>query len=860
MQAFQVEDGGRTLVRYREYGEKEWRTSRVEPYFYVAHDEGYSLPPHIDGRVERDVDVRAYDGTRLDRVVLESTRDVRGDGDSPGARDVADNHYEADIPFERRFYIDEVEEGFRDADPNVLHVDIEVDSSGAVPDPMDATERVVSIAAYSTEWETHLDLLLAPGPGALSSGGHDVRRDDKGRHYIEPEWAADPGNPENERVFVFREESDMLSAFANVVRRSSVEVLTGWNFEEFDAAYLINRMAAVDGCDNSELSQLGESYTRAWSSKDGRRHIKAVIKGVDVFDMMVAYKRQKRRDSPPSWSLADVARHEGLEVEKIGVDSSRIGELWREDPAAVMEYNRRDAYLTHLLAERMETFDQFLTFHRELAVPQPDTTKNSVLVEMYVMSRAPEWDIPNNEIILDSKTTNENDFEGGRTEDPVPGAYENVFSVDVTSEYPNWIRAANLSKETVVLPGDERFGSPQNIRPPEMEDGQRIEFLPHAERLGILPRATDEIMELKEAGTRRRDAAKPGTLEYELADDARTTAKELANSLQGVSGMETHRLSSNEVAASITALGRETVGFMKRVGEEMGFVFIYGDTDSAFFYDPAHRSVEEAVEAMERLCSAINDRIAGWAREAFNIADDRVEHLEVEPDKVARRALFPPKKKRYTLWLAHKDGKPVDEISHTGWETVRSDASEAEDALQRKTLEALMHNKSEPFVTDRIRSEMRKVADGEYEPWQVARAVGAQRAFGSYGDNPGVLDFENVPYFVAAMVSSNELLGADYRGGDKAYMLPVVTDKTVERNGSVNRVNYLAIGEDTGLPDWARVNVSKILEGFVKKVDTIYESVGWDTAPLRDTKSALVQEAQAARTAEQHMTLDGFTV
>lgn len=853
MHASQYDEDGRTLVRHKRYGEETSRTSHTEPYFYVDHSEGYSLPPHIEGRVERGVDVRAYDGTRLDRVVLQSTHDMRGDEDRPGARDVAENHYEADIPFERRFYIDEVEEGFRDDEPSVWHVDIEVATTGAI-DAMDPRDPVVSISAYAAKHDTFFDLLLAPGPGSL--GGHEVEKDDGGRAYISPEWARGMGaNERSERVYVFKDEKDLLNAFADVVRRSDAEVLTGWNFEEFDAAYLINRMAEVDGCDPDRLAPFGESYTSSWTNKDGRQNIKSVIKGVDVFDMMTAYKRQKRRDSPPSWSLADVARHEGLEVGKLDVDASRLADEWRADPVRVMEYNRRDAQLTHLLDQRMETFEQFLTFHRELAVPFADTTKNSVLVEMYVMSRAPEWGIPNNEVILDSKTTNENDFEGGRTVEPRPGAYEFVFSVDVTSEYPNWIRAANLSKETAVLPGDERFGHPDNIRTPE---GMPVEFLPHGERLGILPRAADEIMELKERATERRDAAEGGTTEWELADDARTTAKELANSLQGVSGMDTHRLSSNEVASSITAFGRETVGFMRRVGADLGHTFVYGDTDSAFFHNAGIRTVEDAVEAAEELAEAVNERFGGWVEREFNIPADRSHHLEVEPDKVAKRAFFPEKKKRYTLWLAWKDGKAVDKISHTGWEVVRSDASDLDDRVQRRTLEAVIHNKSEEYVTEHIKREMRRAADGEYEPHQLARALGSNMALEAYGDNPGELDFENVPYFVAAMVSSNELLGTDFRGGDKTYVVPVITDKTVELNGSRNQVNYLSIKEGDGLPDWARINTSKVLGGAVKKVESIYDTAGWDAGPLREYRNELVREAEAAHTASMHNTLDAF--
>ena len=1161
----QVEDeDGSSGIRWKQYGDQRWRSERFSPYFYVDASEEYIAPRGVDARYERNLPYRAYDGTELHKVILETTRDARD------ARDAADNHYEADIPFERRYYIDRVEGGLvgggdiSDARPNIAHLDIEVWADGGQVDALEADEPVISASVYFERSGRHVDLLLDPPQAETES---------------DPDWAGD------DPVLVFDEEAAMLRHLGRVITGEGVEVLCGWNIGGYDIPYLIKRFDEVRGVEPGDLSPLGESYVSTWTTDEGERRIRPTVKGVDLFDMMEAYKHLKRRDKPPNWRLGTVAEYEGTDVRKMDVDASRIGPVWESRPMEVMEYNRADAELTHHIAESVSAFDLFLEMHRAFAIPLSDTLNNSVLVEMYVMSRSEEWGIRDR--VLDSKRDTTGGFEGGNTKQPDPGRYEWVFGADVTSEYPNWVRAANLSPETVVTPEDPEWGRGDLIDTPM--DG--IRFLPHDERLGILPRAVDEMFQMKRDKTELRSEHEYGSEAYQQADLERDATKWFLNSIQGVTGMETHRLSKVEVSAAITAFGRETVERMVEVGESMGYDFVYGDsvppdepvlvrgpdgvvdvveiqelnhpdtdvevwtddgwsavkrvirkpnrkqmysvrtrsgnvrvtedhslvnaggdeirpgnvdsgdtlltsdvsdaapetngdggigaglswllgafvadghagvydtasgvkrswkvsdsrrgylekvgehlddvfgvdykiddttessgcdqvrpvgvvkpiaeafrkwcytesgkkrvpvwvlnadeasitafldgywtgdgadrprytedeaetttnsatlaagvafllrrlghrfgvdnriredgtgqheyyrvrrqdgyrgdpgdvsrvdevehdgeyvfdletenghfqagvgdivvhnTDSAFFVDRSGGigCTDDAVEAAHRLAEETNDDLPEWARDRYGIEDDRRHRLEVEPEKVAKRAFFPSKKKRYTLWIVWDDGQDVDKISHTGWAVVRSDTSAVEETAQRKTLEAIMHNRDESFVTRKLGEEMHRVVDGEYDPIDMARPQGSSKAFARYGDNRGTEDFENVPYFVAAMMSSNELLGTDYRGGDKTWMLPVKETETVEVNGSTNNVNYLAVDEDTDLPDWVEIDYDKVLDNIVGKVRLVYESLGWDLGRLKTHKSDALGKAEVERVQANNHTLGVFS-
>ena len=838
---------GSSVIRHKQYGEKVFKTDKTfRPYFYVDAAEGYYPPGDVDASVERNVGVRAYDGTELHKVTCKNARDVRK------ARDAAKNHFEADIPFVRRYYIDRVrgslmnDPGDISAErPHVVHADIEIKAEGGGVDPIDADKEVISISMFSEANERAVDLLLKP-----AGWEPDSAVDDKGREYIDPDWEDEtPG-----RVYLFDDERNLLRAFGAIIRKTNVEVLTGWNFAGFDAPYLVKRCEALEGVEPAVLSPLREAYTSVWTSDLGKRKISTKIKGVDILDMMDAYKHLKRREKPPNWRLDTVAKHEGAPVEKMDFDTAYIGEHWQQDPLAVMKYNRRDAVLTHHINESLSALDLFLEIHRAFGIPLADTIKNSVLVEMYVMKRSPEWGIRDR--VLDSKRTEVNDFEGGNTKSPNAGLYDWVFSADVTSEYPNWVRAANMSPETVVLETDEAWNREDLITTPK--DG--IRFLPHEKRLGILPRAVDEMFGMKQQKTEERSNHEYGSAEYRQADMERDATKWFLNSIQGVTGMETHRLSKNEVSAAITAFGRHTVEKMVDVGQSLGYDFVYGDTDSAFFTaDPTEvNDLGSAVAAVRELVDKTNRELPVWAETEFNIQDDRRYHLEVEPDKVAKKAFFPERKKRYTLWLAWNDGTEIDKIDHTGWDIVRSDTSHTEERVQRKTLEALIHGKDERYITENLLDEIDAVVSGDYGPLDLARPQGSSKPFELYGTTNDV-DFESVPYFVSAMLSSNELLGTDYAGGDKTWMLPVEEDKKVELNGTVNRVNYLAIDEDVELPDWVRIDYEKCIQNVIDKVDGIYTAMGWSTAPLEAKKREAMSVSHIDKVRDKHHTLGSFS-
>ncbi|ERH13662.1 MAG: DNA polymerase elongation subunit, family B, partial [halophilic archaeon J07HB67] len=294
---------GRTTDDEREHV----RVVGVEPYFYVptadvadrdlVSEYGVILDtrdhPHGDPDNDRFESIR---GDPVTKIVTRTPRDVGQ------IRDEFATTYEADILFPNRFLIDHgVTAGLRveprridgdtdesiqvtpdhlaatnvDADLRVNTFDIEVDDRNGFPE--NGEEPIVCLTSHDSYRDEYvLWLYDAPdGEGVVDepfddyefiSGGSDVR------------------------VEQFDDEDAMLDAFLSYLDETDADLTTGWNFEDFDAPYLFDRMEELDAASDYDLSpdrasRVDETWRSGWGGPD--------VKGRVVFDLLYAYQRTK---------------------------------------------------------------------------------------------------------------------------------------------------------------------------------------------------------------------------------------------------------------------------------------------------------------------------------------------------------------------------------------------------------------------------------------------------------------------------------------------------------------------------------------------------------------------------------------
>ncbi|MFB6160507.1 MAG: 3'-5' exonuclease, partial [Haloferacaceae archaeon] len=413
-------DGGAEHVRVLEF----------EPYFYVPTAD-LDRPPVeaydvvVDAR-ETGPDGEPFEsirGERLTKLVARTPRDVGQ------IRDDFETTYEADILFPNRFLIDkdvgggvavparrledgrlqvrhdEVRPAEVDADPRVNTFDIEVDDRSGFPE--DGEEPIVCLTSHDSVRDEYVAWLFdAP------EGDADAPEALDGYELLDGDASLD--------VRTFESEDAMLDAFLAYVEETDPDVLTGWNFEDFDAPYLLDRLELLDPSSDYDLSpdrlsRVNEVWRSGWGGPD--------VKGRVVFDLLYAYKRTQFTELE-SYRLDAVGEQE-LDVGKERY-SGDIGDLWEQEPDRLLEYNVRDVELCVEIDRKQRVIDFWDEVRRFVGCLLEDAPTPGDAVDVYVLHNA------HGRFALPTKGQQESEeFEGGAVFEPVTGVRENVTVLDL---------------------------------------------------------------------------------------------------------------------------------------------------------------------------------------------------------------------------------------------------------------------------------------------------------------------------------------------------------------------------------------------------------------------------------------------
>jgi len=399
------------------------RVLGFEPYFYAPTA---SLD---DDDLDRDVITRTeagYESIRgedLTKICTKTPRDVGQ------IRDEFD-HFEADILFPNRLLIDkdigsgvrvpvrrlesgsiqiphdEIEAVDVSADLRVNTFDIEVDDRSGFPE--DGEEPIICLTSHDSRHDEYVAWLYdAPeGDGTAPDGLDDY----EGLDELDAE------------VRTFDTEAAMLDAFLSYIEDTDPDVLTGWNFEDFDAPYFIDRLEEVGrrpdvdrDLNPDRLSRVGEVWRSDWGGP--------TIKGRVVFDLLYAYKRTQFTELE-SYRLDAVGEQElGAGKERYTGD---IGDLWEDDPERLLEYNLRDVELCVELDRKRDIisfWDEVRTF---VGCKLEDAPTPGDAVDVYVLHK-----VHGNFALPSKGRADAEDYEGGAVFDPITGIKENVSVLDL---------------------------------------------------------------------------------------------------------------------------------------------------------------------------------------------------------------------------------------------------------------------------------------------------------------------------------------------------------------------------------------------------------------------------------------------
>ena len=655
------------------------RILEFRPYFYApaaSVTEGRLAEyPRITGYEETDENGDPYEsirGERLVKIFGQTPRDVGQ------IRDEFD-HYEADILFPNRFLIDkDVTSGIRvpardatgeagdagdstrtlrvhheevqpvdvDAEPRVNTFDIEVDDRSGFPE--EGEEQIICIASHDSYRDEYVLWLYDPPEGETPPGSIDD---------YEP---IDADNADADRTLdvdirSFETEEAMLAAFLEYIEKTDPDVATGWNFTDFDAPYLIDRLERLEAgtdhdLDPDRLSRVDEVWRSDWQGPN--------VKGRVMFDLLYAYQRTKFTELE-SYRLEDVGQRElGIGKERYAGD---IGDLWEDNPERLLEYNLRDVELCVELDREQGIVAFWNEVRQFVGCKLEDATTPGDAVDMYVLHKL------HGEYALPSKGQQEGeDYEGGAVFDPITGVRENVIVLDLKSLYPMCMVTINASPETKVdadTYDEDMYQAPNGTRFRKEPDG-------------VIREMVKELLAEREQKKSLRDDHDPKEQAYEQYDRQQQAVKVIMNSLYGVLGWDRFRLYDREMGAAVTATGREVIEYTEEIVNDHGHEVIYGDTDSVMleignisspdlpgevpsdiretYPEMSREEVQTLYATVNRgfeLEEMINESYGRFAEEELNASEHR---FEIECEKLYRRFFQAGRKKRYAglkIWL-----------------------------------------------------------------------------------------------------------------------------------------------------------------------------------------------------------------
>merc|ERR1712012_1205785 len=468
-------------------------------------------------------------------------------------------------------------------------------------------------------------------------------------------------------VISFPKETEMLEKWASFVRDCDPDIITGYNINNFDLPYLLNRAKTLKTPNFSYLGRVVNTpsmtkETVLQSKQMGKRENKSInIEGRVTFDLLLILIRDYKLRS---YTLNAVSFH-FLGEQKEDVHHSVITDLQNGTPQTrrrLAVYCLKDAYLPLRLLEKLMCVINYMEMAKVTGVPLSylQTRGQQIKVVSQLLRRAMEQDL-----ILPTYQSQAGDdnYEGATVIDPVKGYYDvPIATLDFSSLYPSIMMAHNLCYTTLLTEGAvSRLGltPDQYIKTPSNNC-----FVKSSLRRGLLPEILSDLLAARKKAKadlkKETDPFKKGVL-----DGRQLALKISANSVYGFTGAQVGKLPCLEISQSVTAFGRNMIEETKNQVENMYTVangyehdakVIYGDTDSVM----VRFGVSNVADAMKLGLEA-----AGRVSEKF------VKPIKLEFEKVYFPYLLINKKRYAGLYFTKAE--TWDKIDCKGIETVRRD-------------------------------------------------------------------------------------------------------------------------------------------------------------------------------------------
>ncbi|MGI6009818.1 MAG: DNA-directed DNA polymerase, partial [Methanomethylophilus sp.] len=466
-------------------------------------------------------------------------------------------------------------------------------------------------------------------------------------------------------------ESDIISGFAELIKREDPDVITGYNIDNYDIRKIMERAEALKMKDALPWGRDG-GEPKLFSGRFWR------VKGRLIVDAWWAAKRELR----PKQETLNAVSLQVLGEQKLDVDPGHMDEEWNKNRDKVLKYCIQDANLALRILLKVETVRKGLDLAAVTKLPAEDVlvSGTSTLADSLLIRAADRngVGVPMNGR---RRAAREDRIEGGYVHTMKPGLYHWVVVLDFKSMYPSLIIANNICFTTlcddgeIVAPSGARYMSPERKR-------------------GLLPIILSGLMEQRDSIKKRMKETKDPE-EHDYLNGLQAAVKVVMNTFYGVFASDFYRFTDKSIGSSITSFARFYItGIIKQL-EGDGYPVIYGDTDSVFVLSPYHDiegSVKFGTEQAERFSK---------------------DGKTLEFEKLMEPMFSHGMKKRYVGRVVWPEKQ--DELLVRGYEIRRSDSFDMQSRVLMQLFEMILDEDIDGALK-MVKDAIRDLLDGKVPP------------------------------------------------------------------------------------------------------------------------------------------------
>lgn len=400
-------------------------------------------------------------------------------------------------------------------------------------------------------------------------------------------------------------EKKMLQEMVKLINERNPDVIEGHNLFNFDLPYLEarakrHRVPLKIGRDGNKIKARRSRFNVAERTIDYTRYECYGRHIIDTFHLTQLFDVTARELD--SYGLKAVAKYFGVAApQRTYVPGDQITRIYDENPEELTAYALDDVRETRAISALLSPSYFYQTQLTPISYQNCIVRGNATRIDSIFLARYLE---AGHSLPTPSESQQ---YTGGLSESFHSGIFENVWHADVRSLYPSILMAEKLA--------------------------------PAADELGVFQEFLGQLRSFRLAAKdQMRQAENEEQREYFQA--LQSTFKILINSFYGYLGFGYGAFNDFDVAAKVTAKGREILTTMLNYLQQSGATVIEMDTDGLYFQPPADfTGTPEAMEA--------------------NIQAQLPEGIEVELDQTYQ-TMFGYKAKNYAL--LHHDGR----VSLTG--------------------------------------------------------------------------------------------------------------------------------------------------------------------------------------------------